>query len=233
MGLTQREAGRDLDALVAEKIMGLSIKWLGEDGAGGRDLRIDDGSLYGQAVPYYSTDIKAAWPLVRTFGLAVAAEKGGDSFVAGWVHIDRDDPGWSLFEMAATAPLAICRAALEAKGGRIKQMAENEGRGFDAQASTLVEIGHEIEGAGFDHGQIRGLEIAAQELRQEAGRHFTLEQDVEAKLLRMWSDRVKRMAEERRRAWDNREKVRRLVCYKELERRDEAAGKENKADGTE
>lgn len=137
------KAGRELDALVAEKVMGWKPPddietlrffderyrnsafnpvsqnefWLGFN---------EDGSRCLMRLPYYSTDIAAAWEILEHFrlqdkGLLIEADKRGytvtnanDFMLRGW------DAG-QVFEInAATAPLAICLAALKAVGVKIK-----------------------------------------------------------------------------------------------------------------
>ncbi len=110
------EAGPALDALVAQKVMGLHVEWrkgvpmwVGKD-LPGSPYVLEDG-LYGHAVEPYSTDIRCAMEV---------AEKIHDvqpRFVLEAQPFVRPRVWWcSLYgieRMAApTAPLAICRAAL-------------------------------------------------------------------------------------------------------------------------
>lgn len=113
-------AGRELDALVAEKVMG----W----------RRLPDTPEWGVPPDYttggalgwrpYSTDIAAAWEVV-------------EKLREGWLEVNLDctafncantvrccvtkqgqqHPPFPLYADAKTAPLAICRAALRAVGG--------------------------------------------------------------------------------------------------------------------
>jgi hypothetical protein len=103
--MSEMNAGRELDALVAEKVMGA-------------DVVVRDGRAYINGNPYdrlpnYSTDIAHAWQIVER--------------MADWrVVIERVPSGeWEVmfdtrrvFEnvKADTLPLAICRAALAAVG---------------------------------------------------------------------------------------------------------------------
>jgi hypothetical protein len=90
-------AGRELDALVAEKVMG-------------RDMTRPAGFKHPIGMPHYSTDIAAAWEVVERLRAA-----------GHWFDL-RDIRGngyWASFgqEMSAegkTASLAICLAALKA-----------------------------------------------------------------------------------------------------------------------
>ena len=117
---TEMEAGRELDALVAEKVMG----WTRDDrGAwvppGCRPLR---NGYYTERPGCYSTDIAAAWRVVeamRVAGWYTKVEDGHDGPPSenprGW-HC-RVSRAYDWFEgWADTAPLAICRAALAAVG---------------------------------------------------------------------------------------------------------------------
>lgn len=107
-----------MNALVAEKVIGLG-KWVGHQ------LENEHGSIlafrhegqiktlppgYGSyaALPYYSSDISAAWEVVEKLGSGNFA--GLDYRSGGWLaRIYRgDSPGWY-----PTAPLAICHAALQ------------------------------------------------------------------------------------------------------------------------
>lgn len=98
------EAGRKLDALVAEKVMGFSdvhehIYSSGEKQWVHGDFR---------SLPRFSTDISDAWKVVEKF---IEGEFPIDcelhTTVMGW-YCDLGDGSAN----AETAPLAICRAAL-------------------------------------------------------------------------------------------------------------------------
>ncbi len=84
------EAGRDLDALVAEKVMGETCLF---------------------TAPAYSTDIAAAWQVVdKLHALSFYLEVGSAGWMARFANISATEAS------AATAPLAICLAALKAVG---------------------------------------------------------------------------------------------------------------------
>lgn len=102
-------AGRELDALVAEKVMGFrhhpampgyDEMWFMSDG-GSIDL------------PNYSTDIAAAWQVVEKLRLGIAPMGDGK-----WGVAMRDQPVNSIKDLTIneSAPLAICLAALKARG---------------------------------------------------------------------------------------------------------------------
>lgn len=119
--------GRKLDALVAEKVMGLHL------------YRVENGPhqgtlMYGPpnersswfSLPYYSTNIAAAWEVMAKFPHALVPLSDGK-----WWCRSESGLGYSVgkqnrwFEcllnvangsIAETAPHAICLAALEAIG---------------------------------------------------------------------------------------------------------------------
>jgi hypothetical protein len=113
-------AGREMDALVAEKVMGFVVmRHRDVDGQHiehGPDewMRGPDGEAprYAYMVPvdHYSTDIAAAWEVV---------EKLKPDDWAFRVEVLDDGDWWASFSATAeswagTVPLAICRAALKA-----------------------------------------------------------------------------------------------------------------------
>lgn len=100
-------AGRELDALVAAKVMGWQPNpgWLTAE----------------RHIPSYSTDIAVAWQIAEAMRLAAIPEEEWAS--GGWRAAQEpfNAPGWyerdvNDWEWAETAPLAICRAALKAVG---------------------------------------------------------------------------------------------------------------------
>lgn len=140
MDVNELEAGRELDALVAEKVMGLTLR--GADrcivpnpGEAGYHVgfhiieRADPEHLLGY-VPRYSTEIAAAWRVVEK--LQEATREDDDScllvihftgtstgYVASFAGCPYDVDGleatpqkFPRSAMGETAPLAICRAAL-------------------------------------------------------------------------------------------------------------------------
>ena len=141
MKVDEMPAGRELDALVAEKVMGW--RWFrpgdaGEDGypvdfwcdAAG-DLTgwcdrpwPDDTEQWGDAPALFSArgtwqpsqNIEVAWEVVEKLArrgfIASVASDGADRWVADFAA----DPLVTVCTYAPTAPLAICRAALKAAG---------------------------------------------------------------------------------------------------------------------
>ena len=133
------EAGREMDALVAEKVMGCSVmrenyhRTLGDGGKwewlrcgciGGPHNYRDDTARDGMLV-YYSTDISAAWEVVEKMG-ALGWKFGMVQDGTLWdVNTYNPDvrpscafcghtPSGAINASAPTVPLAICRAALKA-----------------------------------------------------------------------------------------------------------------------
>jgi hypothetical protein len=116
---------RDLDALVAEKVMGHAVeKWGGESHIKAPDAHPTSCAKVWHDIPHYSTDISAAWQVVEklttttkqwfrleqwctgtkaTFEISGAAEKDGE---------------WSAEDLEA--PRAICLAALTAEPAKEK-----------------------------------------------------------------------------------------------------------------
>jgi len=109
------QAGRELDALVAERL-GFTIKEIAGIDAGGKTVRLQRISLGNRGhkvIPYYSTSIAAAWELVEEGRKRVSLEVEFSLFA-------NEDGTWDAeFGMneavsAPTAPLAICLAFLKA-----------------------------------------------------------------------------------------------------------------------
>lgn len=108
------EAGRELDALVAEKVMGLTpVEWSGWEG----DLSLVYGDQEtGGIVPRYSTDIGAAWEVVEKLKQDRTVHLW--SVPSGYM-VQMTGVNAKMLEVigqADTAPLAICRAALSSVG---------------------------------------------------------------------------------------------------------------------
>lgn len=120
----EMQAGRELDALVAEKIMGYDVKWLPTALSDSQPhyANSDEGSgwLYCR---HYSTDIAAAWLVVermqciddRGWWPQVTWLQDFDGVNKWQASMHAPPRVWSA--MADTAPLAICLAALAALGG--------------------------------------------------------------------------------------------------------------------
>lgn len=108
--------GRELDALIAEKVFGLpQSTW-----RDGEDHRDEDGVgvvVLGVRPDPYSTDIAAAWTVVEKLDLLRnhSFERSPDGLYEIGV-LYSDDGYWEVYGSAPTAPHAICLAALKAVG---------------------------------------------------------------------------------------------------------------------
>lgn len=119
---------RELDALVAEKVMGLFVDRSHETngqfhakGAGVEYIGFEMGG-WDEVVPKYSTDIAAAWQVAEKLNEILQSEfclscVNGEWTVYRCWHTDSEPLGW-----APTAPLAICIAALRAVGVSEKKL---------------------------------------------------------------------------------------------------------------
>lgn len=103
-------AGRELDALVAERVMGASV--LRHQGSDGHDAYFDWGDHTRGYAPAYSTDIAAAWAVVEHLKqLDLSLAWHNSQWVARFIKWGKVEH--SIGE-ADTGPLAICLAALKA-----------------------------------------------------------------------------------------------------------------------
>lgn len=129
------EAGRELDALVAEKIMGwkwYTIDTFAPDAFLRHPEHVSSPDWYQttdeyrhpqwvQSVWHYSTDISSAWLLAEKLRIAVMPDENNGWIAARW------SPDETYYDIAAceshanTAPLAICLAALKAVGVAIPE----------------------------------------------------------------------------------------------------------------
>jgi hypothetical protein len=132
------KAGRELDALVAEKVMGLKVghaKIKRKESDYGCALFINDatgedctGVLFeGKEVagryeiPPYSTDIAAAWEVLMTFiKSGCAGSVWGDGH-SGYGAMVTSDKGRFEVDCVESAPLAVCLAALKAVGVEVTE----------------------------------------------------------------------------------------------------------------
>lgn len=105
------EAGRELDALMAEKVMGYehlpfpAVPAFQRPTEGGVEMLFE--------LPHYSADIAAAWEIVEEvhrLGLNVSVWKGR-LWCCGF-YTKSETPQEMGHSYSDTAPLAICRAAL-------------------------------------------------------------------------------------------------------------------------
>lgn len=116
-------AGPDLDALVAEKVMGWTcFVWRGvpvwEWPGFRRDGWYPSMPKRKEQLPPYSTDIATAWLVFAALEAAVQKKHYPAVLCLKrdrkdwWVEIHREDFGYEQCFGGDTAPLAICRAAL-------------------------------------------------------------------------------------------------------------------------
>ena len=132
------QAGRELDALVAERVMGYVWK---DESPSGRFLNSPEGWPAGYVpqgssemtwtshLPHYSTDIAAAWLVVERL-MNVDADDASHRYCLDFradrepwgsdapfvVEIRTQNAKRLAYVSADTMPLAICRAALAALG---------------------------------------------------------------------------------------------------------------------
>jgi hypothetical protein len=102
-------AGRELDALVAEKVMGICVS------TGWEDIYpvVAGVTCVTNPIRPYSTDIAAAWEVVEK-ALAPKGYNVGPLYEGnGWWVVQDAGCGMEI-AIAETAPLAICLAALNA-----------------------------------------------------------------------------------------------------------------------
>lgn len=114
--------GRELDALVAEKVMGLE-PWPGRPGAFRAPIVPPKVESKPCDPPPYSTDIAAAWEVVgrlrsQECALHLSQSEPNDSNDGFYASFSEYRPSIEnephTFEWARTAPEAICKAALRA-----------------------------------------------------------------------------------------------------------------------
>ena len=112
---------RDLDAQVAEKVMGFSIliadkPMLGFIGQG--DPYWLDAYKQPRMTPFYSTDIKAAFEVVEKLGKDgwIVTLHRDFNWYCDLAWLTEDDTTWTSADAADTLPEAICLAALKAVG---------------------------------------------------------------------------------------------------------------------
>lgn len=114
--------GRALDARIAEEIMGMGSQWtvrMNDDGT-----FTPTGEVWYEC-PYFSTEMEAAHLVMQKLGLALVPQSDGDGFA--WLACDLSEvrytgstvvlvPRGRAAVSAASAPLAVCLAALRSVG---------------------------------------------------------------------------------------------------------------------
>jgi len=120
MDVREMKAGRELDNLIAEFVMGAIDKDFDEIYTNEWRFKRENGTWFPSC--HYSTEISAAWEIVEKLKLTVHPTFGGwnvancnasGSGETSWVGITNHQK-WVYAE---TAPEAICKAALLAKEG--------------------------------------------------------------------------------------------------------------------
>lgn len=102
------EAGRELDALVAEKVMGYPKEIISINGS----VKSPNGDWMVREIDEYSTDISAAWEVAEKLGSFWIDHTVSDLGIDVEFFTSLDHSKERLVATADTAPLAICRAAL-------------------------------------------------------------------------------------------------------------------------
>lgn len=113
--MTNLVVGRDLDALVAQHVFRMFV-----DNTVYYQGHCDDSSCCeGEPIPDYSTSIAAAWEVVekmREMGFTIMLNDYITTKRNSWMAEFVKHPTFGVIHDAATAPLAICLAALKAVG---------------------------------------------------------------------------------------------------------------------
>lgn len=113
-------AGREMDALIAEKVMGWKL--VQNQGEGGGLYWVGHGGVFGDMhknqTPEFSEDILDAWRVIEKmhenkYQYTLRGHfMGVEQHIATFDHQDWADANPLYSAHGATAPLAICRAAL-------------------------------------------------------------------------------------------------------------------------
>jgi len=127
------KAGRELDALIAEKVMGYEVGWGIQSVSGGIRTRKNPQALHAHAdgevvrvdLPHYSTQIADAWLVVERFRRGTEPVDVAccvDLHISDWCTVPDCfvkiySPALAPVDAHANEmPLAICLAALKAVG---------------------------------------------------------------------------------------------------------------------
>lgn len=100
-------AGREMDALVAEKVMGLGSQWTAQQQSDGHSRQQARCGVNALSLVLISATRGRLWRRCEPLIFDLIAMGIGCAGLAGCIH---------SAERAITAPLAICRAALKALG---------------------------------------------------------------------------------------------------------------------
>jgi hypothetical protein len=112
--------GKELDALVAEKVMGLVLGFMSEEDIE-PSVVVDQATMSFDVIPHYSTDIAAAWEVLDSLAVVEAdvtisnipPEVGFTGYVC---RILAQDFKETIATSEVSAPHAISLAALKAVG---------------------------------------------------------------------------------------------------------------------
>ena len=122
-GTHAMKAGRELDALIAEQVMGWTYHPYGNGGGKWLDAagkQVAFGGLNGGSLPHYSTAIADAWAVVEQLSCTTKQYWTIEYFSTGCVAtFNLND--FEYQSSANTAPLAICLTALQAVGRQGKE----------------------------------------------------------------------------------------------------------------
>lgn len=113
MNIDELKPGRELDALIAERVMGLErVTTPGGFTVGWRPKGINLGAA---PLDSYSTDIAAAWQVVEKLKWAEPELQWNDEEQCWYLFLAKCSPE-QIAPSSASAPHAICLAALKAVG---------------------------------------------------------------------------------------------------------------------
>ena len=132
--MSNLQAGPELDALIAEKVMGLKLRKKKVPNGHGHpaahynlvDFWYSDHEKIGH-LPHYSTDISAAWQVMEKLKARVTypgyVDVATNNDKGGWscCLVERSGEGGHPAISAPTAQLAICLTALDAVGIKVQQ----------------------------------------------------------------------------------------------------------------
>ena len=117
---TELEAGRELDEIIAEQVMGWTIIKGSQLPRNHWPWRTPDKEIT-YALPAYSVDYYAIWDVINKL-----REHGMSFHAKGWIKTDNIEVrfsdwyatnggnGKTVYAIASSFPLAVCRAALKA-----------------------------------------------------------------------------------------------------------------------
>lgn len=106
------DAGRELDTLIAEKVMGYHRATESEPYWNSLAVWVEENGERWEQIPDYSTDIAAAWQVVEHLHGRVVIDHWSRGAYKVMIYLPAKPP--SVEASAESAPLAICRAALAA-----------------------------------------------------------------------------------------------------------------------